>query len=153
MSVRSAIYKAVPLLARHGPQDAGILLAWLLREGLSRYDADRVIRFVPLAFGREILQGSGVTLSDTYVRIQGEQREERPLAGEEFFREASALAPTVARNFGQETFTAIVFQSSEFHAVNNALNSGASPEYLVAGPPVIEWPEGTVETPREERKW
>jgi len=76
-------------------------------------------------------QGTGVALSDTYVRVQGETREERRLMDEEFFRAATELAPSIARDFAA-MFNAIVLQSSELDAVNNALNSGASPEHLAA---------------------
>jgi hypothetical protein len=152
MNVRSSIQRAAPVLAQHGSIDQEFLLAWLLRAGLSRADALNAIRFVPLAFAREILSGSGVTLDDTYIRVRPDgTKEEHPLSGEPFFREAATMAPQIHAELGSDAFTAIVCLSSEFDAVNQALNAGASPEYLVASPPLIEWPDSQPD--QQQRPW
>lgn len=146
MNTRDAIRRAVPVLVQYGHESV-VLCPWLIRAGLSRSDAEAASRFVPLAFGREVLQGSGVQFSDTYVRVTGGVEEERPLAGEPFFAEAQAMASEIER----DAVTTIAMQSSELQAVNAALNGGADLDGLVAGPPVIEWPAHLPAAP--PRKW
>ena len=133
MTLANAIRRAVPVLAQHGHVDPEILKAWLLRAGLSKEEAHDAVRFIPLA-----LAGSGVSLPDTYIRVVGDQQEERPLKDEPFFRGTSMMAPSLAQDYGAETLSAIVIQSAEFQAVNNALNAGSNLEDLVGGPPLIE---------------
>jgi len=152
MNVRSSIQRAAPVLAQYGSIDQGILLAWLIRSGLSRADALNAIRFVPLAFAREILSGSGVAFDDTYIRVRADgSKEEHPLSGEPFFREAAGMASQIMAEVGSDAFTAIICLSSEFDAVNQALNAGASPEYLVASPPLVEWPD--LPPAQQQRPW
>ncbi|HJQ39542.1 MAG TPA: hypothetical protein VKB93_20560 [Thermoanaerobaculia bacterium] len=132
MNTRDAILRAAPVLAQYAdPQDG------LLRAGLSKEQAHDAVRFLPLAFGRDVLDGIGVAFSDTYVRIVDGQQEERALNDEPFFREARTLARVVATEVGFDTYNAIAMQSSEFQALNNALNAGAEVENLVAGPPMV----------------
>jgi hypothetical protein len=155
MNVQAAIRRAVPVIAQHGSSDPVILLSWLLRAGLPRALAIRAVWFIPLAFGRELLASMGVVLSDTYIRMTeaGGVEDERPLAGEEMFREAVKLAAVLAQELGQEVFSAVALQSSEMDAVNQALHAGIAPEGLVASPPVIIWPEEPESVTTEKRPW
>jgi hypothetical protein len=139
MNVRDAIRRAAPVLAQYGQVDSQVLLARLLRAGLSKEQAHDAVRFIPLAFGRDVLDGVGVVFSDTYLRLAGAQsaEEERALNDEPFFREALSLAPLVAAEIGFDAFNTVATQSSEFQALNNALNAGAEIENLVASPPVM----------------
>lgn len=141
MNVATAIRLAVPILAEHGRTDSGVARSWLLRAGLSSEQAHDAIRFVPLAFGRQILAGMGVALPDSYIRVRAVdgRREEKPLADEPFYREAVKSAPKLGSELGGDVFTSVALLSSELQAVNEALNAGSSPEDLVASPPLIEW--------------
>jgi hypothetical protein len=141
MNVATAIRRAVPILAEHGRADSGILRASLLGAGLSSEHAHDAVRFIPLAFGRQVLDGMGVELPDSYIRVRAVdgRREERPLAEEPFYREAWKAATTLGSELGGDVFTNVALQSSELQAVNEALNSGSSPEDLVASLPLIEW--------------
>ena len=54
-------------LANNAPDEHDQDLAeGLIRRGLSRDQAERVVAFVPLAFGRQFLSSSHATFSDTY---------------------------------------------------------------------------------------
>jgi len=140
MDVGTAIRRAVPVLAQHGTVDEDIRRAWLIRNGLSRAEAEMAVRFIPLAFAREILAGTGVTLSDTYVRMRDDgTQDERALRDEPFYVASAYLASIILKEIGGDAFTAIVCLSSEFDAVNQALNAGSSPHDLIASPPVITW--------------
>jgi hypothetical protein len=140
MDVGSAIRRAVPVLVQYGTIDEDIRRAWLIRNGLSRAEAEMAVRFIPLAFAREILAGTGVMLSDTYIRLRADgTQEERALRDEQFFTASAYLASIILKEIGGDAFTAIVCLSSEFDAVNQALNAGSSPHHLIASPPVITW--------------
>jgi hypothetical protein len=146
MNVRSAIQRAVPILAERGQLDRDMLLPWLIRGGLSKADAHDAIRFIPLAFGRALLAGMGVDLPDTYIRVSAAGREEIALQNEPFFHETLAMIP----QFGGDAMGAIAPQSPEVSAINQALHAGAQPEYLVASPPLIEC---DFPPRRRERPW
>ncbi len=151
MNLAEAIRRAIPVLVQYGTVDEPILVAWLTRAGLTMIEAEDAVRFIPLAFAREILKGSGVTLSDTYIRMRKDgTQEERPLKNEKFFSGAAFLAPQIITELGSEAFTAIVCLSPEFDAVNQALNAGSAPEDLIASPPVVSWPE---RAPEPEKPW
>jgi len=146
MDVGSAIRRAVPVLAQYGTIDEAIRRAWLVRNGLSRAEAEMAVRFVPLAFAREILAGTGVTLSDSYIRLRADgTQEERPLRDEQFFTASAYLASLILKEIGGDAFTAIASLSSELDAVNQALNAGSPARDLIASPPVITWPDVLVE--------
>lgn len=153
MNVKAAIRRAAPVLARYGTIDQGVLTAWLIRSGLSRYEAEQAARFVPLAFARPVLQGMGVQLSDTYIRMAGGTEEERKLADEPFFADAFEVAPAVMSEIGSEAFNAIVMASPELMALNDALNAGVSPDGLVASPPVVTWMSAPAEPPPAKPWW
>jgi hypothetical protein len=141
MNTEDAIRRAVPILSQYGSADPMILKAWLLRVGLTHPQVHDVIRFVPLALGRDVLTGLGVDFPDTYVRIRkgSDAQEERSLAAEPFFAKTKELAPVLAAEHGFDAVANVAMSSSEFQALNSALNAGADPANLVAGPPVMEW--------------
>jgi hypothetical protein len=142
MDLATAIRRSAPALAERGTVDHVILAAWLVTRGLSHQQAHLAIRFVPLAFGREILEGTGVHLTDTYVRMHEDgSTEERALKDEKFFTAAKFLAPQLMAELGGDAFTAIVALSPEFDAVNQAMNAGSAPQDLVMSPPVVDWPD------------
>jgi hypothetical protein len=151
MNTAAAIRRAIPVLAQHGSSD-DIVSIWLIRAGLLRKQAHDARRFIPLAFGREILGGMGVSLPDTYYRVTGDSREERPLASEPFFQETLQSAEALGREFGGETFTTIATQSAELQALNQALNAGSSPQDLIAGSPFVEW-DATLDAEVESKPW
>src|ERR1044072_5405419 len=96
MDLATAIRRSAAALAERGTVDEAILTAWMVSRGFSLREAHLAIRFVPLAFAREILQGTGVHLSDTYVRMHEDgSTEERPLKEEKFFTGAKFIAAQV----------------------------------------------------------
>jgi hypothetical protein len=151
LNVTAAIFRAVPILAQYSDDDSGIVRIGLLRAGLSPEQTTEAVAFIPLAFGRELLTGMGVTLSDSYVQAgDGGSRVERKLADEPVFSEALKLAPRIAAEMGQGVFTAVALQSSELKAVNETLNQGADPASLVASSPVVLLPHAPA---HDKRPW
>jgi len=83
---------------------------------------------VPLAFGRQILEGL-VTLPPTYV-VDGA---EKALAEDPCY----VAAREYARHASREQLERIGLISSEVNAVNQALHAGSKPENLIVGSPVM----------------
>jgi hypothetical protein len=57
MNDPAAVHRAIPVLAKYGGGDLGITTAVLLASGLTKAQAHDAVRFIPLALGREVLQG------------------------------------------------------------------------------------------------
>lgn len=148
MSDRSVILRAIPsFISRASLDSAGLRRALSIDADLTHAEAGAVLEFVPLAFGRVLLDGMGIAFSDEYVRIDenGTECLRRKLGDEPMFREALALAPEVIATSGQDAFTAVAIRSSEVQAVNNALNAGADPSGFVISAPVMVWVEEKAE--------
>jgi hypothetical protein len=66
---------------------------------------------------------------------------------EPVYKESLAYAAAlIAEQKAGDEFISVVFRSSEFVAMNKAMNDGSRPEDLVSSPPVLLWDE---ETPDE----
>ena len=143
MDAGQVIRRAVPVLVQYGTVEQGILLLWLIRAGIPKADALEAMRFIPLAFARDVIKDMGMSLPDTYVRMTADGwTKEVPLNDERMFRAASYMASIIAKEIGMDAFTNIVVLSAEMQAVNNALNAGSNPTDLVVGPPVVPLQEG-----------
>src|ERR1043165_5468163 len=113
MNPTEAIRRALPTMTKYPDGDPGITIAFLVRDGIPKGDAARVLEFLPLAFGRVVLEGSGGTFEDYYVRVDGDgpggtcedyhapvggDGQERPrgnLADEPFYTASLSAAPMV----------------------------------------------------------
>jgi hypothetical protein len=114
--------------------------------GVQEWLAERLVAFLPLAFGRRVLPG--VTLADTFIDgdavVAGDSVDggslgggpvvgggtERLLASEPVFLAAAAAAEIA----GRDDIERIGLRSAEFHVVNQALHAGAQMTDLVIKP-------------------
>lgn len=114
----------------------GDLINTLASNGVVESVAERVVRFTPVAFGRQLLDGLGITFSDEYWRFDamGKVVQSGNLSEDDVFTAATTTAPTFTQS---PSFQTIALSSSEVSAVNQALNGGSNPADLVAGPVVI----------------
>lgn len=135
----TAVERALPLFRAVPPGDWGALHATLARAGIPRRTASEVSAFMPVAFGRELMDGMGVDFSPEYASGSAEEvRVVGLLASHPVYAAAAALAARMVENRqGGADFVSVALWSSEFTAVNDALNAGSNPADLVAGPPVI----------------
>jgi len=114
----------------------------LCARGVEADCAQSLVAFVPLAFGRAIVEQLGVKGSDTYRLhnlVDGTDKD-LPLADEPAYawaRQMIGLYRTSQRN---ELFKLIALRSAELAAINKALASGLTQDELVKGtlaPPVV----------------
>ena len=140
MNPTEVIRRALPTMTKYPDGDPGITIAFLIRDGIPKADAARVLERHPRAFQHD---------ADYYVRVDGDGRERSrgKLADEPFYTAGLAAAPQVMMQLGRDSFTAIAMQSSEFQAANAALNAGADLANLQASPPLMMWREEPLPPP------
>jgi hypothetical protein len=132
--------RAVARMVERAALDDDALQDALATDDFSRTDAERLVAFAPLAFGRALLARFPVRLPDSAIIVdaRGERREIR-LAEEPFFAEAQELARDAydRGTMTREEFAAIALRSAEVKALNDALTQGAKAEDMVFSPPVV----------------
>jgi len=140
MDAVTAVERALPGFRATTPGDWDALHDALSRAGVADRMADDVAALMPIAFGRELMDGMGVEFSPEYAApgSDGEVRIAGSLAEHPVYAAAAALAAgMVANRQGGEDFVSVAVWSAEFAAVNEALNAGSNPADLVSAPPVI----------------
>jgi hypothetical protein len=140
MDEAAAIERALPAFSTVQRGDWAGLRAALAAAGVPAALASDITAFVPVAFGRALLDGMGIGFSPEYavadggggVRVAGQ------LIDHPVYAAAAAKAQQVlALRQGGDAFVAAAVWSSEFAAVNQALHAGSNPSDLVAGPPLV----------------
>lgn len=137
MTVREAILLAVPVFAANARGGLFVIRQELEKAGVSHRLAAEIVEFLPLALARALLDGMGVHFEDHYVRqtARGRVIGHKPLADEPVFREGLALANELSGD--SVMFLAVAVWSTEYKAINQAMNSGSRPEDLRCAPPVV----------------
>lgn len=163
MDASTAVRQALPVFAATSPNDWAALRAGLVRAGVPERLADDVAAFMPIAFGRELLNGSGMEFSPEYAVATGDGvKVAGRLAEHPVYAAAAALATgMMERQEGGNAFVNVAIWSSEFSAANQALHAGAELANLVAGPPVILHDDsaapapdpGPASAPGKKRPW
>jgi hypothetical protein len=135
----TAVERALRVFSTVPPNDWSALRDGLSGAGVPGPMAGDVAAFMPIAFGRELLNGSGMEFSPDYAtHAGGATKIAGKLAEHPVYAAAAALATRmVERREGGDAFVAVAVWSSEFLAANEALNAGSQLADLVAGPPVI----------------
>jgi hypothetical protein len=122
------------LAAFDGSEDAsdGRIVEILRGAGLPR--AGHAVAMVPLAYGRQMLQGL-VEVPATYVELDrgGARRREAALDDDPIFAAASQIARAEATKADGH----VALRSAEVRAVNQALQGGSQPGDLVLSPPML----------------
>lgn len=104
---------------------------------------DDIIAFLPLAFGRVLLEGTGAQFSPDYATMDadGQTRIAGRLADHPVYATARVAATQLIdhQELGEMVVSAALW-SSEFRAYHEAMNAGSDPADLVGAPPVIVRP-------------
>jgi hypothetical protein len=129
------VTEAIAHMIALGEKNDGEIYDDLVKRGFAPADADRLVAFVPLAFGRVLVATLPVTFPETAILVEGGSRREVRLADEPIFAEAAAHARKGALT--RDQFGALALRSAEINALNKALNAGSKPEDLAFSPPVV----------------
>src|SRR5258707_9733860 len=124
--IETAVQTAIRLLAE-GEAD-NFIVVLMETEGVSAAVAERALAFVPLAFGRMLLGGMGITFAEECLMAHGASTVTLPLKTIPVYQAALAAAQ---RSQGAAEFSPVALRSSEVSAVNNALNNGSQPQNLI----------------------
>lgn len=105
----------------------------MIAHGCPPNSAVDATRFLPLAFGRQFLNGLGISFAEKYWLFSSEGKidEEGLLPEHSLFKTALELAPAL---MSKPVVSNIVVRSSEVNAVNNAMNNGSQPSNLRLAP-------------------
>jgi hypothetical protein len=134
----SQISNAVGLLRQSQEKDDHSLFVDLVRIGLSRQLAARLVEFLPMAYCRVMLQGSGIQFSNSYRRAA----QTGILDAEPIWSAAYNFAGNeVRRGISRSDLLAIAGRSAEFQAINELLNKGSKLSDVKLTAPFLAWPE------------
>jgi hypothetical protein len=125
------------ILSEQPQLDDDALVDQLVAAGVDRQRAWRLLTFVPLAFGRHLIESLGIeTPPPTYLRRDARGREtKRNLRDEAEFRAASDHIADFAGHPGLEDAT---LRSPEVNAVNDLFNAGSEAKDVALGETVID---------------
>jgi hypothetical protein len=138
--IETAVAAAIRLLAEEEADNFTVIL--MEAEGVTAPVAERALAFVPLAFGRLLLSGMGITFAEECLMAHGGSTVTLPLKAIPVYQAALAAAQ---RTQSAAEFSPVALRSSEVAAVNNALNHGSQPHDLILGPPALTRVEATEE--------
>lgn len=159
MEIIEAIELALPVFHEHKDSTWKTLGEALKAAGIPANISDRLLEFMPLAFARAFVDGLGIEFGEYYIRFDPKTRKKvsKRLVDEPVYRESLSFAfSLIAEKKAGDEFTAVVFRSSEFVAMNKAMNEGSRPEELVSSPPVLLWDAEADERAKREAskpKW
>jgi hypothetical protein len=147
MDINETIKKAAPVFLSHKHLEDEDLVNVLIEKGFSESVARKLVLFMPIAFGRIILNDLKVKAGDEYECFQKKgiftDKRRRKLVSESVYSESLKIAAEMA---GKETtgqiFLAIAFRSAEVNAVNQMELQGSNPENVVLTPILIQWEIG-----------
>jgi hypothetical protein len=139
--ITTALIKHSLDIFQEHPQGTDVEIVYLLvSKQISHQDAWKLVSFLPLAFGRVLMNSSGASFSDKYIMdINGKKPQEKLLKNEPFFHESMSIARDRG-SYCQEYWTNIITRSAEINSINQALHAGSNLEDLVLAPPIIRLP-------------
>jgi hypothetical protein len=152
--IEAHIKRYIDYLVSHPDVDDEVVLDALTQSGLEQYRVFELLIWVPMAFGRAVLERPEFRLPSTYqlMSADGQKFAQRRFADEPVYVEALRIATTAAGGgLPRNDFLAIAGRSAEFRAVNDALLKGSELKNLAPSEPVVSFPDQSSE-PRQDTK-
>jgi hypothetical protein len=142
-TIEELIRLAVEWMQEHPNNDEKELVPNLVKCGEDEALALDLIVFVPLAFGRAMMNRTGAKLKETYsVYTDSRHAKSYLLVDNPIFREAFRMAEQCYEGKTRElNYMAIAGRSPEVRGLNEALNKGSDPKNLVFGEPFMYRPQ------------
>lgn len=139
--IEAHIRTYIDYLVAHPDGDDETIADALTQSGLEQYRVFELLIWVPMAFGRAVLEGLDFKLPDMFQLMSADGRKftRLPLADEPVYVEAHRIA-LAGHGLARPDFLAIAGRSAEFKAVNDALLKGSELKNLVPSEPVIDFP-------------
>jgi hypothetical protein len=121
----------------------------LVAEGMKPAIAADLVLFLPIAYGRLILDQLEVRFSDFFRRrlANGDLTEERSLSSDPTWNAVAEFARKEVRSgVSRNQLLAVAMRSAEFDAANQLLHRGSEIHDLRFTPVVLLWPDGGPQT-------
>jgi hypothetical protein len=138
------ITKAVSVFRDSPDMEDEQIYRTLVKEGVGRRLAARLVEFLPGAYCRAILEDTGARFSDTFQRIQkdGTISREIALSSEPVWAAALEFARReIRQGLSRDEKLRLAGRSAEFQAANDLLRRGSRLEHLIFTPAIHPWPE------------
>ena len=122
---------------------------------MPKMHAERILEFMPIAFGRVLMRDSGVEFQESYERRKpgAKKGREFQVAANQVYVESVAYAKRQAKSSsGIEMLTAVANRSPEVKAIEDKVNEGVEPNNIVLSRPVLRWTRKP-ENPDEKTWW
>ncbi|HST60163.1 MAG TPA: hypothetical protein VLK84_15765 [Longimicrobium sp.] len=140
MNPLTAVNQSLPAFSSVRTGDWAALEAAIVRAGVPPAVAAEVVAFMPIAFGRVLLDGMGIEFSPEYSTpaSAAEGRTAGMITEHPMYVAAYMTASGMfSRQAGGDSLVNTAVWSAEFSAVNQALHAGSNAADLVTGPPLI----------------
>ena len=137
------IGRGIGIIAQHPEADDEHLEAYLLAAGISSLNARRIIVLAPIAFGRKLLQRSGVEIPTVCTIDDGSSKVSVDVQTSPVYVEAARLAEEAYKSgtMAGGEFYNVAGRDACYKAFANALNAGSKPENLKFAGATISWYE------------
>jgi hypothetical protein len=139
--MNEAITSAVAIF-RNSPQlDDESAFRALLKLGIERSLAARIVEFLPMAYCRVLFLNSGVQFSKSFTRAASPLKVQS-LSLEPVWVPFLAYAESeIGAGSRRDELLMVAGRSAEFHAINQLLDKGAELKNLVLTPTSLRWSE------------
>jgi hypothetical protein len=119
------------------------ILDVLVKDGLDRELAARLVEFLPMAYCRVVLGNSGTQFSNTFRRrLENGELREKSLSSEPVWQASLEFARSEAKSgIAGKDLLLVASHSAEFDVVNQLLNKGSKLTNLVLAAPILRWIE------------
>jgi hypothetical protein len=150
--IEAQIQIYIDYLLSHPQADDEAVVNALKEAGIGEYRAFELVLWVPMAFGRAVLERPDFKLPSTFqlMASDGQKFLRRRFSDEPVYVEAHRIATALAEpGF---SFLVIGGRSAEFQAVNEALLKGSELKNLVPAEPVVSFPDQSSQPRRDTKK-
>jgi hypothetical protein len=142
------IEQAVVLLGDLCVEDGDVRKA-LINAGVEEALGSRLVEFVPMAFGRALLEASGAQFPETYQRYgrDGKISPARALGSQPVWRAAAEYARRALERGLSVDEMLVAKRSAEYRVADELLSDGSRLEDLRLTVPLFGWPDEADDEP------
>lgn len=155
VSTAELVKQAMNAMQQELPLDEDVVVQTLIRNGASESDANQAVTLLPTAFTRVLLGGKGIIFADYFILDRGDVNEYYALTDNPIYMQALDYANS--NNLNSKQLMRVASYSSEFSAINNALQFNADLSGVKMSPTLIfghswELDQNQIDPPKDESK-
>ncbi len=163
--MRETIAKAIQIFRAYPEMGDHEIFMYLIKRGIDRNVAARLVEFIPCAYVRILFPDSGAVFNDLYRRLdkKGKISVEHPLTAEPLWNEVVAYARSeLQEGIPQQIIHIIASHSAEYKYASPLLKNGGKLNGFRTSSLLFPWPENGPEddemeaeqnTKNSDKKW